>query len=91
MGGGPGRNRGVVPANPMNLGYANEACITNAICLGRKLALCEAGAVSNTGGPPAGAPKTQQGGTFLHWKNKKFRAFSNSKIFKNVKKSMKIL
>ena len=49
----------VVPANPMDLGYANEACIANANCLGRKLALWEAGAVSNFGGPPAGAPKTQ--------------------------------
>ena len=23
-------------------------------------------------------------GTFLHWRNQKFRVFSNSKIFKNV-------
>ena len=44
----------------MDLGYANEACIANANCLGRKLALLEAGAVSNSGGPPAGAPKTEQ-------------------------------
>ena len=29
----------VVPANPMDLVYANEACIANANCLGRKLAL----------------------------------------------------
>ena len=29
----------VVPANPLDLGYANEACIANANCLGRKLAL----------------------------------------------------
>ena len=41
-------------------GYANEACIGNAICLGRKLALWEARAVSNTCGPHAGAPQTQQ-------------------------------
>ena len=50
-------NASVVPANAMDLGYANEACIANANCIGRKLASCEAGAVSNSGGPPAGAPE----------------------------------
>ena len=29
----------VVPANPMDLGYENQACIANANCLRRKLAL----------------------------------------------------
>ena len=27
------------------------------------------------------------GGTFLHWRNKKFRVFSNSKIFKKLSKN----
>ena len=45
-------------ANPMDLAYSNEACIANANCLGRMLALSDAGAVSNSGGPAAGAPKT---------------------------------
>ena len=37
-----------------------------------------------------GGPRRNGGRTFLHWRNKKFRVFSNSKMFKNVKKSMKI-
>ena len=49
----------VVPANAMDLIYVNEACIANANCLGRKLALWEARAVSNSSGAPVGAPNTK--------------------------------
>ena len=31
-----------MPANPMDMGYANEACIANANCLERKLATAHA-------------------------------------------------
>ena len=37
-----------------------------------------------------GGPGAMGRGTFLHWRNKKVSLFSNSKIFKNLKKQWKI-
>ena len=36
-----------------------------------------------------GGSTGKNGGTFLHWRNKKFRVFSNSKCFKKCLKAMK--
>ena len=68
-------------------GYANEACIGNANCVGRKLALWEAGAVSNSGGPPVGASKTQQAGIAREFLGTGFENLWNSGNFRAIGKS----
>ena len=54
----PGLGGGIASIGGGGRGLYKSRADTN--CLGRKVALWEARAVSNSGGPPAGAPKTQQ-------------------------------
>ena len=55
----------VLPAKPWNA--ANEECLAHANCLGMKLALWKAGAVSNSSEPPAGAFDTTGVDYFYHF------------------------